>query len=245
MSAAILTDDMAFRIGMASRALPGVALDQWIGILIRAVGLPLSPERVKKLRLKRLRQSGGKAFGDFTDEQLREALSLLRGQGIDLSITVPVPKPYRPGDMPGSIRVACASNRGDRIDAPFGNCTRFLIYQVSVSEIRLIESRDAATGGKPVERYARRAEQISDCPVLCALTIGATAASSVVRVGIHPLKLGVPKQAGEYLSGLQDVMAGSPPPWLDNLMRGSDSLTLNQDRTPQPTADKNLKESAL
>ena len=45
----------------------------------------------------------------------------------------------------------------------------------------------------------------------------------MVRAGIHPLKLGVPKQAGEYLSGLQDVMAGSPPPWLDNLMRGSGS----------------------
>ncbi len=110
-----------------------------------------------------------------------------------------------------------------------------------MSEIRLIESRDAASGGKPAERYERRAEQISDCPVLCALTIGATAASSVVRAGIHPLKLGAPKQAGEYLASLQDVMAGSPPPWLDNLMRGSEQLSLNRDQT----ALKTLKENAL
>ena len=157
-----LNDEMALRIGLASRQLPGLALEDWLGILIRAVGLPLSPERTRRLRLRRLRDTGGKLLALYKDEQLREALFCLRGQSdVDMRATVPTPQPYREGDMPGSIRVACASNRSDRIDAAFGNCSRLLIYQVSVREIRLIHVREQHSLAKVEQRYN---ERISSAP---------------------------------------------------------------------------------
>ena len=216
-----LTDDMALRIGMASRALPGIDLNDWVSVLIRAVGLPLTVERVKKLRLKRLRQAGSKHLQPFQDEQLRQALSNLRGHGVDMRATLPPTQDYRNGDMPGSIRVACASNRSDRIDAAYGTCARFLIYQVSVQEARLIDIREVNVSGNASVRFEARACLIGDCHVLCALTLGATAAASVVRAGVHPLRVGVPQSADRLLTSLQDVMSGSPPPWMDNLMRGN------------------------
>ncbi len=226
-----LADDIALRIGMASRGLSGLELNDWITILIRAVGLPLTAERIKRLRLKRLRQAGRRHLQRFSDEQLREALASLRGHGVDMRATLPPIQPYQHGDMPGSIRVACASNRSDRIDAPYGTCDRFLIYQVSVQESRLIDIREISITGSASIRFETRARLIHDCHVLYALTLGATAAASVVRAGVHPLRVGAPTSAAPRLLSLQDVMSGSPPPWMDNLMRGQSAL---ESDTPQP-----------
>ena len=55
---------------------------------------------------------------------------------------IPTPQPYTDGDMPDSIRVACASNSGDLLNGHFGSCERFLVYQVSQAEYRLIDVRD-------------------------------------------------------------------------------------------------------
>lgn len=137
-----LTEDMALRIGLALRELPGLSLDDWMESLIRAVGLPLSPERCQKLRLNRLRRAGGHRLKLQTDDALRKALGCLRGQGFDPRSIVPKPEDYQEGDIPGSLRVACASNRGDRVDAPFGNSNRYLVYQVSATELRLIDVRE-------------------------------------------------------------------------------------------------------
>lgn len=216
-----LSDEMALRIGLASRQFPGVSLEDWVGILIRAVGLPLSPERTRQLRLRRLRDTGGACLRDFSDEQLRTALACLRGQGVDLRITVPVPRPYRGGDMPGSIRVACASNRSERIDAPFGTCARLLIYQVSVQEVRLIDVREQSCEPGAEQRYAGRIRSLGDCHVLCTMTLGATAAARVVRAGLYPVVSHVPEQAPGLLRSLQRVMEDTPPPWMVNLMQKS------------------------
>ncbi|WP_221797280.1 dinitrogenase iron-molybdenum cofactor N-terminal domain-containing protein [Oceanobacter mangrovi] len=227
-----LTDDMALRIGMAHRCLPGVELDEWVAVVIRAVGVPLSPERVKRLRLKRLRQAGRLVLRNLTDDQLRNAMSSLRGHGVDLRATLPAVEPYQDGDMPGSLRAACASNRGDRIDAPFGNCDRFLIYQVSVQEIRLIEIREVSEhlrGHSPRERYDARTDMLADCQLVCSLTLGATAGASVVRAGLHPIRTVAPRPAPELLAELQEVMADNPPPWMDNLMRGQTRERIKQE----------------
>ena len=44
--------------------------------------------------------------------------------------TSPALEPYEDGDMPGSIRVAVASDKDEEINAHFGYC-RFLIYQLA------------------------------------------------------------------------------------------------------------------
>lgn len=218
-----LTEEMALRIGLALRELPDLSLDDWMGTLIRAVGLPLSPERCQKLRLNRLRRYGSRCLKHLSDEQLRNAIACLRGQGFDLRTIVPQPDSYAVGDIPGSLRVACASNRGDRVDAAFGNCARYLVYQVSASEARLIDVREApaSQGLKAIERYEQRARLLDDCHVLYALTLGAGVAASLVRTGIHPLRSGVPQPSKQLLNQLQQVMADMPPPWMANLIQRS------------------------
>ena len=36
--------------------------------------------------------------------------------------SLPCVEPYRVGDIPGSVRVAVASNEGENLDGHFGNC---------------------------------------------------------------------------------------------------------------------------
>ena len=216
-----LTDHVALRIGLASRLLPDTELSDWMAILIRAVGLPLSPQRLGRLRLNRLRQAARGAFDTVSDETLRTVIAVLRGQGVDMRQSVPHPQAYDAGDMPGSIRVACASNRGDRVDGPFGTCERFLIYQVSAQEFRLIDVREVPDLAGHDDKFAARARMICDCHVVCALTIGGPAAASLVNAGIHPVKLGIPKKGGDMMREFQRVLDATPPPWLMKIMEAS------------------------
>ncbi|WP_276784387.1 NifB/NifX family molybdenum-iron cluster-binding protein [Thalassolituus oleivorans] len=228
-----LTEEMALRIGLAARELPGVALDDWLGILIRSVGVPLSPERCQRLRLARLRQTGKSLLRQYSDEQLRAALTQLRGNGFDLRSITPEPNPTAADSMLGSIRIACASNRGDRIDAAFGNCCHFLIYQVSAHDICLIDVREPDRRRSNItaaERLEKQVALVDDCHVVYALTIGASAAASLVRAGIHPLKVGSPQPAPQCLTQFQQVISNGPPPWLANLIYRSEMTSANNSR---------------
>jgi len=216
-----LSDQVALRIGLASRQLQGIELSEWMAILIRAVGLPLTPQRLGRLRLNRLRQSSRGQFDRFSDEQLRAVIALLRGHGVDLRQSVPEPQSYDATDMPGSIRIACASNRGDRIDGPFGTCERFLIYQVSALEYRLIDVREVPDLSDADDKHLARAKMICDCHVLCALTIGGPATAKIVNTGMHPVKVGVPRPAPELIAEFQHVLESTPPPWLMKIMEAS------------------------
>lgn len=59
-------------------------------------------------------------------------------------------------DMPGSIRAACASNTGEVLDGHFGSCERFLIYQLSSAESRLIAIRPTLEADHAEDRNAAR-----------------------------------------------------------------------------------------
>lgn len=173
------------------------------------------------MRLNRLRQAGNGALDTFSDQELRHAIYLLRGQGFDLNKLLPQQQAYVDGDMPGSIRVACASNRSDRIDSPFGTCDRFLVYQVSAQECRLIALREVPDLAHADDKHQARVNLIEDCHVICALTIGGLAAAKIVNAGLHPIKVGAPTAATNMLKDLQQVLDTSPPPWLLKIMEAS------------------------
>lgn len=122
--------------------------------------------------------------------------------------------------MPDSIRVAFASNSGERLDGHFGSCARFLIYQVSRSAARLIDVRPVAEPAGPTtdERNAYRVGLVKDCHILYVVSIGGPPAARVVNAGIHPLKHPQPIETRELLAQLQDVLGGTPPPWLAKAM---------------------------
>ena len=116
--------------------------------------------------------------------------------------------------MPHSIRVAVASNGEEMIDGHFASCESFLIYQVSATEIRLIDGCPTESAAEDEDKTAALVRLIGDCHVLFAVSIGGPAAAKVVTAGIHPIKRPQGAAAREVLAGLQTVLAGNPPPWL-------------------------------
>jgi nitrogen fixation protein NifX len=129
--------------------------------------------------------------------------------------------PYAEGDMPASIRVACASNTEEQLDGHFGSCARFLVYQVSSQEARLIAIRSTAGDAEAEDKNAFRSELIRDCDVLYVGSIGGPAAAKVVKMSIHPIKVPQGGAIADLLDQLKTVLAGSPPPWLAKVMGAS------------------------
>jgi nitrogen fixation protein NifX len=119
--------------------------------------------------------------------------------------------------MPGSLRVAIASNHNELLDGHFGSCERFLIYQVSPSEIRLVGVRSTLSTADAEDKNAARAELINDCQILGVQSIGGPAAAKVVRAGVHPVKRPIGGEARDMLAELQGRLL-APPPWLAQIM---------------------------
>ena len=124
---------------------------------------------------------------------------------------------YVDGSMPGSIRAACASNTGEVLDGHFGSCERFLIYQLTPDESRLIAIRSTLEADHAEDRNAARAALIADCDVLCIQSIGGPAAAKVIRANVHPVKIPRSESARVVVARLQTALR-HPPPWLAKVM---------------------------
>ncbi|MFC2972684.1 dinitrogenase iron-molybdenum cofactor biosynthesis protein [Azotobacter bryophylli] len=216
---------LALRIALAARVLKGVDTALLLRALIAAVGEPITEARLAKLRGSRLRTrlleagGGGEASPVISEGQLQRALSLLKGRGVRMpEEPPPTPQPYREGELQDSVRIACASDNGERLDGSFGNCARFLVYQISPSASRLIDVRQPGPCSAEEDRNALRAQLLADCQLLYTLSIGGPAAAKVIRAGVHPVKLARPQPAREIVEELQRVLATAPPPWLAKAM---------------------------
>lgn len=221
MSGQSISRDVALRIGLAARVLPDIEASQLMQVLVKALGLPLTEEKLGRFTVRELQEAADDLFNDTPLPALKQAMDFLWGKGaIEVSDeALPEPKPYQEGDMPGSIRVAIASNNGQKLDGHFGSCGRFLIYQVSPEEIRLVEIASmAASPNKSDDKNAYRAEQLKDCDVLYVVSIGGPAAAKVVKQDIHPVKVPNGGEASEVLAELQTILKTNPPPWLAKIM---------------------------
>jgi len=216
-----MSRDVALRIGLAARALPDIEASQLMQVLVKALGLPLTEEKLGRITVRELQEAADDLFNETPLPAGKQALDFLWGKDVvEVSDeALPEPKPYQDGDMPGSIRVAIASNNGEKLDGHFGSCARFLIYQVSPDEIRLIEIASMATSpNKSDDKNTYRAEQVKDCDVLYVVSIGGPAAAKVVKQDIHPVKVPHGGEAGEVLAELQSILKTNPPPWLAKVM---------------------------
>lgn len=217
MPKAPITDEVALRIALAARALPDTDPARLIRVLDDAVGLPPTAQKLATLTVKTLKAALDGEFSEVDPDTLKTAVAVLKGES-DTEIDPPPPlEPYAEGDMPGSIRVACASNAGETLDGHFGSARRFLIYQVCADESRLIDSR-TADDSDAEDKNAYRAELIRDCQVLYVASIGGPAAAKVVKVEIHPIKDAAGGSARDRMVVLQAVLAVKPPPWLAKVM---------------------------
>ena len=214
-----LSEQVALRVGLAARELPDIDASLLLKILLQAIGTPLTAVKLSKLRKSRLLGAANGLLDSASDEQLKKAINYLKGRGFEMEAEpLPATSSFKEGDMPGSIRIACSSNNGDKIDGHFGSCARFLIYQVSADEVRLVEIRSIPPVDPDDDKNKIRADLIADCHVLCTASIGGPATAKVVRAGLHPMKLTEVRPAPELMAELQGVLRSSPPPWLAKIM---------------------------
>ncbi|MCK9621330.1 MAG: nitrogen fixation protein NifX [Methylobacter sp.] len=214
-SQAELSRELALRIGLAARALPDTDAKRLLSVLTDCIGLPITEEKIVGIDLNTLKTAKAGEFIDVDEPLLTHALSVLKS-----GLNIPKQQAYIDGDMPGSVRIACASNDGINVDGHFGSCSQFMIYQVSADEARLVDIRDTdIPDGLDVEdKNVFRAELIKDCQVLYIASVGGPAAAKIVKLGIHPMKLPGIESIAEIIDQLQTVIAGTPPPWLAKVM---------------------------
>jgi nitrogen fixation protein NifX len=217
MSDSTLPRDIALRIGLAARELENTDAALLLKVLAEVTGLPPDEAQLASLKPKQLRQAAGGVFEAQSQDALKAACAILNGESAD-SADLPAVEPYSDGDMPDSLRVACASNDGETINGHFGSCHYFLVYQVSADEIRLVDVRAVREPDPGTGKNAYRAGLIADAQVLFVASIGGPAAAKVVRAGVHPVKYPQGGEARHKLRELQTKIADAPPPWLAKAM---------------------------
>ena len=122
MSATPLAREMALRVGLAARVLPDVDAPRLLSVLDELVGLPLSAKKLESVTVLDLKKGISSLDGNdegsgagISTEYFKQAITHLWGDKEDL-LELPEPESYSEGDLPNSIRVACASNQGDVLD---------------------------------------------------------------------------------------------------------------------------------
>jgi nitrogen fixation protein NifX len=194
-----LPRELALRIALASRILPGIDVPRLLEILHARVGSPLDDEKLKSITVTNLKTGLGSLDGEedgdeAEDEDLPEIL------------------PYKDGELPDSIRVAIGSNSGALINGHFGSCIRFLVYQLSAHDYKLVDIRSTIEADSAEDRNLFRANLIKDCHVMFVQSIGGPAAAKVIRADIYPIKIPDVTEAVDQLTEFQQVFA-APPPW--------------------------------
>jgi nitrogen fixation protein NifX len=215
-----VTREAALRIALAARAMPKASLPALIELLQRRLGEEIDEDKLRQVTVTMLKTGFASADGEEDGEDIgigleamKLAVRILWGetQGDD---SLPRIESCEDGEMPGSVRIAIASDRGDTLSGHFGSCLRFLVYQVSPSEIRLVDIRDTMDAEFADDRNLWRARLIGDCHVCYVVSIGGPAAAKVIRADIYPIKLPDGGPALDILRPFQVAMVESPPPWL-------------------------------
>lgn len=123
------------------------------------------------------------------------------------------------------LTIAIATGDGTAVDQHFGWCTRFDVYRLDTGHAELVQSRtpDSAEGEEAT--IASRLDAVRDCAIVHVTAIGPAAAARVVNAGVMPVKMPEGTPVAEVLTRLQDVLGGTPPPWLRKVLRRHDPAT--------------------
>lgn len=213
-----ISNEIALRIALAARTLPDTDAARLMRVLSDAIDFPPTVKKLSSLTVKALKAAADGEFSKMEPELLKQALSFLKGESGVSADPLPELDAYQEGDMPDSIRVACASNKDEQLDGHFGSCKRFLIYQVSAEDCRLVAIREVDGESEAEDKNAYRASLINDSQLLFVASIGGPAAAKVVRANIHPIKKPNGGSARDEMVSLQSVIGEHAPPWLAKAM---------------------------
>ncbi|WP_028137116.1 nitrogen fixation protein NifX [Bradyrhizobium japonicum] len=124
------------------------------------------------------------------------------------------------------MKVAFATQDLKRVDAHFGWAKNIAIYDVNPDGHHFVEAiqfdGDLKEDGNE-DKLAPKIEAIKDCTILYVAAIGGSGAARVVANNIHPMKVTQPEAIDDLCVKLEDVLKGSPPPWLRKVLaKGQD-----------------------
>ena len=228
-----ITEEVALRIGLAARALPDISVGDLIEALQNNLGDALDENNLRKITVTNLKTSFGQTYSLDGEEdgedsrfhltQLKEAVRILWGDVEETHELLSHIEPYEPGDMPNSLRIAVASDHEELLNGHFGSCVRFLIYQLSATDLKLIDVRSTVQADEADDKNGYRVSLIKDCHVLYVESIGGPAAAKVVQANIYPMKVPGGGPVRTVLAQLQQAIVTSPPPWVAKLLGVSES----------------------
>lgn len=113
------------------------------------------------------------------------------------------------------MRVAFTSTDGKNIDEHFGRCACFFVWQIDARSASFEKVVSAVTTAQDEEdRTSARVSAVADCAIVYTVAVGGPAAAKLVSHRIHPMKTGAPIGIAEVVRRLQEVLRGTPPPWL-------------------------------
>lgn len=128
------------------------------------------------------------------------------------------------------MKVAFATQDLKRIDAHFGWAKNIAIYDLepegfALDKVVAFEGDLKEDGDE--DKLAPKLDAIRDCSILVVAAIGGSGAARVVAQNIHPMKVNEPEPIEGMLVKLQDVLKGTPPPWLRKVMAKGQTRALD------------------
>jgi len=119
------------------------------------------------------------------------------------------------------MKVAFATQDLSRIDAHFGWAKNLAIYDLTAQGWALdkVESFDGDLKEDGDEdKLAPKLAALAGVSILVVAAIGGSGAARVVAQNIHPMKVAEPEPIEGMLAKLQQVLKGTPPPWLRKVL---------------------------
>lgn len=136
------------------------------------------------------------------------------------------------------MKIAFATQDQQRVDAHFGWAKHLAVYDISAQGYCFVQDfafgDDLAEDGNE-DKLSPKLAAIGDCAIVYVAAIGGSAAARVVASKIHPVKVQQPEPILDILDKLQDVLKGTPPPWLRK------ALLKGQERTADFESDDEVK----
>ena len=214
-----ISNEVALRIALASKELPNLSVRDLIEALQTYGEMwELTESFLNKLTVTQLQEALTDLDENYNHlDACQEAVRMLWGETDDLRTLLPI-EAVAPEAIQNSIKIAVASNNGEELDGHFGSCHRYLIYQLSVDQIHLIDARSTVKADLAKDKSSFRVDLIRDCAIVYFVSIGGPAAAKVIQANIYPMKVETGGKAREVLSTLQSAIATSPPPWLAKLL---------------------------
>lgn len=124
------------------------------------------------------------------------------------------------------MKVAFSTQDLQRVDAHFGWAKHISVYDVRPDGYDFVQNftfeGDLNEDGNE-DKLTPKLNAIQDCAIVYVSAIGGSAAARVVAHKIHPIKVNQPEPILDILDKLQEVLKGTPPPWLRKaLLKGQE-----------------------